>query len=134
MDVVDKIVASINNSVNRTTGIAPNDVTYNNAQQILEKVYKNAYTPTAKPKFNAGDLVRISKNKGKFGKSYHPNFTSEIFKIKKVKLSNPIHYKIEDLKGEDILGVWYDSDLSIVRGNQIGQGTIVIKPIMWKKL
>ena len=134
VDVVDKIADSINNSANRTTGIAPNDVNYNNAQQILQKVYKNAYTPTTKPKFSAGDLVRVSKNKGKFGKSYHPNFTSEIFKIKQVKHSNPIHYKIEDLKGEDILGVWYDSDLSIVRGNQIGQGAIMIKPIMWEKL
>ena len=78
-------------------------------------------------------MVRVSKNKGKFGKSYHPNFTSEIFKIKHVKHSNPPHYKIEDLKGEDILGVWYESDLSFVRGDQIGRG-ITIKPIMWEKL
>ena len=54
--------------------------------------------------------------------TYHPNFTSGIFKIKDVKHSNPPHYKIKDVKGEEILGVWYESDLSIVRGDQIGQG------------
>ena len=133
VDIVDKVVESINNSANRATGIPPNNVNYKNAQQILSTVYKDAYTPKTKPKLNVGDMVRVSKNKGKFGKSYHPNFTSEIFKIKHVKHSNPPHYKIEDLKGEDILGVWYESDLSIVRGDQIGRG-ITIKPIMWEKL
>ena len=37
------------------------------------------------PKFKIGDIVRISKYKNILVKSYNPNWSEEVFVIKKVK-------------------------------------------------
>jgi hypothetical protein len=105
-------VDAINNSINRTIGISPNQVTLENSQSLLKKIYKAPDTPT-EPKFKEGDIVRINKEKGIFSKGYLPNYTEELFKIFKVKQTDPPHYKLQDLQGEDILGVFYEPELSV---------------------
>ena len=53
-------------------------------------VKSNSYFDSSKeiknkgPKFNTGDAVRISKYKNIFAKVYIPNWSEEIFVIKKV--------------------------------------------------
>ena len=111
VDVIDKIVEAINNSTNRTLSLAPNDVTINNAPIILESIYKDQ-GHESQPKYNKGDIVRINKEKGAFSKGYLPNYTEELFRILKVKHTDPPHYKLEDLEGENILGVFYEPELS----------------------
>ena len=66
-------------------------------------------------KFNVGDLVRLNKWKGVFGKGYTANYTKELFRITEAKTSFPPHCRIEDLNGEEILGVYYPQDFSRVR-------------------
>jgi hypothetical protein len=137
IEAVYKIVEGINNSVNRSTGLAPNKFTYKNAQKIYDRLYKAAFTPSKFPKYKVGDIVRINKDKGIFGKGYHPNYTKELFKIKTVKKSNPPHYKLADLKEEDILGVFYEPELSFVQTsigdqNMKGNGKKII-PQLWQK-
>ena len=115
IDVIDKIIDGINNSINRTIGVTPNSVNESNAQELYEKVYKEVHDENNKSKttkYKEGDYVRINKEIGKFGKSYLPGYTEEIFKIDKVKYTNPPHYKLVDLKGEQILGVFYDAEFS----------------------
>ena len=63
------------------------------------------------PKFNTGDIVRISKYKNLFSKGYVPNWSEEVFVIKKVKNTVPWIYAISDLKGEEIVGNFYKKDL-----------------------
>ena len=67
-------------------------------------VYFNLYDDmetSTKPKFKVGDKVRISKYKSKrFVKRYTPNWTEEMFIVDKVLYTNPITYKIKDLKNE----------------------------------
>ena len=41
------------------------------------------------PKFKVGDRVRISKYKNIFAKGYTPNWSEEVFVIKKVKNTVP---------------------------------------------
>ena len=41
------------------------------------------------PKFKVGDHVRISKHKNIFAKGYMPNWSEEIFIIKKIKNAVP---------------------------------------------
>ena len=54
-------------------------------------VKDNAYADSKKevnnkdPKFKFGDHVRISKYKNIFAKGYTPNWSEEVFVIKKVK-------------------------------------------------
>ena len=63
------------------------------------------------PKFNAGDHVRISKYKNIFAKGYTPNWSEEVFVIKKVKNTVPWTYVINDLNGEEIIGTFYEKEL-----------------------
>ena len=63
------------------------------------------------PKFTAGDHVRISKYKNIFAKGYVPNWSEEIFVIKKVKNSVPWTYVINDLNNEEIIGSFYEKEL-----------------------
>ena len=61
------------------------------------------------PKFKIGDIVRISKYKNIFAKGYVPNWSEEVFVIKKVKNTVPWTYVISDLKGEEIVGTFYEN-------------------------
>jgi hypothetical protein len=111
VDIIDTIINGINNTINRTNGVAPNSVTDENSMALLRKVYKQP-VENQNPKFQVGDIVRIDKEKGVFGKYYLPNFTEELFRISAVKTTNPPHYKIVDLEGEEIKGVFYEEELS----------------------
>ena len=76
-------------------------------------VKSNTYINSSKeinnidPKFEIGDIVRISTYKNIFVKSYSPNWSEELFVIKKVKNIVRWTYVISDLKGQDILGTFY---------------------------
>ena len=63
------------------------------------------------PKFKVSDHVRISKYKKFFGKGYTPNWSEEIFAIKKYKNTVPWTYVINDLNGEKIIGTFYGKEL-----------------------
>ena len=63
------------------------------------------------PNFKVGDNVRISKYKNIFAKGYTPNWSEEVFLIKKVKNSVSWTYVISDLKGEDVVGTFYEKEL-----------------------
>ena len=63
------------------------------------------------PKFKVVDHVRISKYKNIFAKGYTPNWSEEVFVIKKVKNTVPSTYVIKDLNGEEIIGTIYEKEL-----------------------
>lgn len=111
IDIIDKIIDAINNSVNRTTGMKPNSITYENSQDLLKRIYKDGITENKKPKYKIGDIVRISKAKGIFDKGYYPNFTDELFKILQVNKTTPPSYRIEDLEQNPIEGIFYEQEL-----------------------
>ena len=92
---------------------------YNNTYHAIIKmkpidVKDNTYINTSKeinnkdPKFKVGDYVRISKYKNIFAKGYMPNWSEEVFVIKKVKNTVPWTYFINDLNGEQIIGTFYE--------------------------
>ena len=62
-------------------------------------------------KFKVGDHVRISKYKNIFARGYTPNWSEEIFVIKKIKNTVPWTYVIDDLNGEEIAGTFYEKEL-----------------------
>ena len=69
-------------------------------------------------KVNFGDHVRISKYKNVFGKGYMPNWSEEIFVIKKIKNTVPWIYVINDLNGEEIIGTFYENELQKTKQNE----------------
>ena len=70
------------------------------------------------PKSKVGDHVRISKCKNIFAKGYTPNSSEEVFVIKKVKNTVPWTYVINDLKGEEIIGTFYEKELKKTNQNE----------------
>ena len=74
---LDDIVDEYNNTYHTTIKMKPIDVkdnTYINADKEIDN---------KDPKFKVGDRVRISKYKNIFAKSYTPNWSEEVFIIKK---------------------------------------------------
>ena len=61
--------------------------------------------------FEVGDHVRISKYKNIFAKGYMPNWSEEVFVIKKVKNTVLWTYVINDLNGEETTGTFYEKEL-----------------------
>ena len=55
------------------------------------------------PTFKVGHRVRISRKKFMFSNKYLRNWTTEISKISKIHLTDPISYSIWALDGEEIL-------------------------------
>ncbi|EFA12621.1 hypothetical protein TcasGA2_TC010248 [Tribolium castaneum] len=98
--------------------MAPNDVNPDNVLQV----YNNIMSATKKdikrikPKnvYTVGDYVRITKYKHVFEKGYMSNWSGEIFKITDVIMRQPVVYKISDLMGEPIEGVFYHPELQCV--------------------
>ena len=77
IDKIDDIVNEYNNTYHRVIKMKPIDVK-NNAYINIDKEVNDK-----KPKFKVGDHVRISKYKNTFAKGYAPNWSEEIFLIKK---------------------------------------------------
>ncbi len=102
---------SYNNSYHRTIKMTPNQVNNDNEKKIRKIMYYSDNTESSKINYMIGDLVRISKLKGSFEKGYTRNWTREIFVIYKVLARNPIVFKIKDLNGEVIEGVFYNEEL-----------------------
>ena len=73
--------------------------------------YNDSYINNNVPKFKIGNTARISKYKNIFAKGYTPNWFEEAFVIKKVETTVPWTYVINDLKGEDIFGTFYEKEL-----------------------
>ena len=63
------------------------------------------------PKFKIGNHVRVSKYKNIFAKGYTPNWSEEVFVIKKVKNTVPWTYVINGLNGEEIIATFYEKEL-----------------------
>lgn len=109
-----------NNRVNRMTGYSPNFAYIpENHEKIsinLEKHYNKASKKNKKPRFKEGDCVRIREAKHAFSRGYHPYFTEEIFKVKKVLINLPIpRYIISNYTGdEEIKGSFYSNELALV--------------------
>ena len=105
IDKLDDIVNEYINIKRRATKMKPIDVKDNTYIGFGKKVNDND------PKFKVGDHVRISKYKNSFAKGYTPNWSEEVFVIKKIKNTVPWTYVIDDLNGEEFTGTFYEKEL-----------------------
>ena len=105
IDQLGDIVNKYNNTYHRTITMKPVDVKDNAYIDSIKKVNDKD------PKFKFGNHVKISKYKKLFAKGYTPNWSEEVFVIKEVKNTIPWTYLINDLKGEEIIGTFYEKEL-----------------------
>ena len=93
---------------------------YNNTyyHSITEKPINADYSALTKnieinskaSKFNVNDRVGITKYNNIFSKDYTENWSREIFIIDSVLKTNSWRYKIKHLKGEKIIGSFYEKE------------------------
>ena len=98
IDKLDDIVNEYNNTYHTTIKMKPIDVKDNTY------INTDKETNDKDPKFKVGDRVRISKYKNIFA----PNWSEEVFVIKKVRNTVPWTYVIKDVTGEEITGTFYE--------------------------
>ena len=98
IDKLDDIVKKYNNAYHTSIKMKPVGVKDNTYIDFKKEVNDE------NPKFKVGDHVRISKYKNIFAKGYMPNWSEEIFIIKKIKNTVPWTYVINDLNGEEVIG------------------------------
>ena len=82
-DILDDIVNKYNNTYHRTIKMKPVDVKPSTYIDFTKENNKEG------PKCKVGNHVRISKYKTIFAKGYVPNWSEEVFVIKKVKNTVP---------------------------------------------
>ena len=91
IDVLPKFVKGYNATVHSTTGMAPADVSDTDVLTIWNEMRGKAgkTQSLSKLKFRVGQHVRISKEKMKFSKGGEQNYTTEVFKVRKVVHRTP---------------------------------------------
>ena len=105
IDKLDDIVKEYNNKYHTSIKTKPVDIKDNTYLDFKKEINNKD------PKFKIGDYVRTSKYKNIFAKGYMPNWSEEIFVIKKVRNTVPWTCIINDLNGEEIIGTFYEKEL-----------------------
>ena len=105
LDKLDDIVNKQKNIYHSTIKMKPDDVKSNTYIDSSKK------TNNKDPKFKTGDLLRISKYKNIYAKGYNPNWSEEVFMIKKVRNTVPWTYVTNDLNGEENIGTFFEKQL-----------------------
>ena len=102
--------------------MTPDEVNSDNEQLLLDTVYNyKRVLSTAAPsrrsaKFKVGDYVRLSRYRMLFDKGYTPNWTTEVFRIRKVQYhTDPITYLLNDYRNSEIKGSVYAEELQFVK-------------------
>ena len=91
IDKLDDIVNRYSNTYHNTINMKPVDVKPSTYIESSKEIHNQD------PKFKIGNIVRISKYKNVFAKGYVPNWSEEVFVIKKIKSTFPWIYVISDL-------------------------------------
>ena len=117
--VLPQISTAINNTVNRSIGIEPNNVTFENRKIIFDRLYGKG-APPSECKFKKGDLVRIPSKKNVFEKGYKPNWTKELYRILSVHTDSEVcYYKLTTLEGEVLPRAYYNEEINLVVRNDV---------------
>lgn len=120
IDALQLLVDAYNNSIHRTLGMKPNQVTAENQRQVWEILYGTKNKKQKPFSFEVGEKVRISKAKVVFRKGYKASWTDEVFFIKE-RLRRGVDpvYRLKDFGGEPLLGTFYEYELQkIIKTDQ----------------
>ena len=104
IDKLDDIVNKYSNTYHRTIKMKVVDVKGSIYIDFNKENNKQG------PKFKVSD-VRISKYKNIFTNGYVPNWSEEVFAIKKVKNTVPRTCVISDLNGKEVIGTFQGKEL-----------------------
>ena len=94
-------------------------------QRKLRALNQGKSLPLSTRKLNIGTPVRLSKRKRTFEKAFYQNYTDEIFFIAHISNNTtPITYRVSDINGELLEGVFYKQELTPVTFNAKAKGQL----------
>ena len=105
IDKLDDIASKYSSTYGRTIKMKPGDVNSSTFIGIKKENNKKDL------KFEVDDHVNISKYKNIFAKGYVPNWSKEVFVVKKVKNTVPWKYVTSNLNDEEMVGTFYEKEL-----------------------
>lgn len=111
INMLPSLIDDYNNTKHSTIGMKPKDVKDN---RLMKSIYGNVKTVNLRQlkRFRVGDIVRVSTYKiSPFQKGYEPRWGTELFKIERIHLSNPVTYSLVDLHDQAIKGRFYREEL-----------------------
>ena len=111
------LVDSYNDSVHRSIGLAPSQVSWKNDAQVWKRLYGGKRTKTKTFALKVVDWVRLSKARRTFKKGYLPGWTEEVFRIRSRRLDRiqvPV-YKLKEYDDTWVQGTFYEPELQKVR-------------------
>ena len=117
IDVYEDVINNYNNTPHSATGVAPNQVSENNRDEVYKRLYPDTLLRTI-CKLKVEDKVRTLLEKDIFEKGYTKNWSEEIFTITKVKQSNGVcYYYLKDHENKTLPGIYYYFQLNLVSRN-----------------
>jgi len=113
-NILQDLVQSYNHTYHRSIGMPPASVTSKNQEEVWQRLFGSSTIQVSTCKFQVGDRVRISKAKRTFKKGYLPNWTREVFTIVECRTTKPPVYVLQDERGENLKGTFYEQELQKV--------------------
>jgi hypothetical protein len=119
---LQNLIKTYNNRNHRTIGMTPNKADQESNAHLVRQAHEDRYSriinssTTKHPKLAVGDQVRVKVWKMPFLRGYNHQFSTEIFRVVKVKLNLPIvMYEIQsEHEADPIRGSFYDAELQKV--------------------
>ena len=118
IDALPGLVRGYNNTRHASTGVTPNEVSYENQEDIWLRMYEKdgASLRRPQPKLDVGDSVRLANAARSFERGYEKRWTEEIFTVSRVWADGtPPLYSVTDQSGETLAGRFYERELQKVR-------------------
>ena len=107
-------------------GLCPVQINQTNQPKIWRKTFAEKRVPTIF-KYKVNDTVRITRDKNLHEKGYTHNWSEEYFEIHQRLSRSPPVYRLKDLNGEKIKGIFYEPQLQKVKPGDIFPITKVIR-------
>ena len=104
------------------------------------KVFRHLYEEKMrnmgkKGKFTVGMEVRLAVQKDHFEKAYIINWSDRVYRIKQVLATRPVTYIVENDRGEQHKGTFYEQELQKVKAEEFRiQKILKYKTKNWQKL
>ena len=119
LDALQPLVKNYNASFHRSIGTQPRLVGKKNYHDVYWRLYGKAFrdrmTKRKTPKFAVGDHVRIAVERKTFQRGFLPGWTQEIFIVRQMENTHPYVYRLQDQRGENILGTFYEQEMQKVK-------------------
>lgn len=131
IDFLESLVKEYNNTPHRGIGFRkPISINSKQKEKLLLKTVYNRPKVFIKGKFKVGNYVRIGDHRGVFDKGYEPNYSTAIFVISQVRLTNPVTYKVKNKETNvELKRSYYEYELKKVKHPDV----YLIKKVLAKR-